>query len=103
GMWYMRTSTTGYAGTLSYQWGLPGDVPVPGDYDGDGHTALAVFRPARGMWYIRQSSTGYTTSVAYQWGLPGDIPVTGDSDGDGKTDLAVYRPNSYTAAGVWFS
>ena len=80
---------TNYTTDVSFQWGLAGDVPVPGDYDGDGTTDLAVWRPSTGTWFIRQSSTGYATSVSFQWGSSGDITVPGDYDGDGKTDLAV--------------
>ncbi len=34
------------------QFGLPGDVPVVADYDGDGLRDLAVWRPSQGNWYI---------------------------------------------------
>ena len=73
--WFIRQSTTGFTTSVSFQWGLPRDVPVPGDYDGDGKTDLAVYRPATGTWYISQSTTDYTTSVSFQWGLGSDIPT----------------------------
>ena len=60
-----------------------------GDFDGDGRTDLAVFRPWKGDWMILQSRTGLQTTT--HWGGWDDVPVPGDYDGDGKTDLAIWR------------
>lgn len=100
GEWFIRQSSTNFAGTASFQWGLPGDVPLSADFDGDRRSDLAVFRPADGGWYIRYSSVGYAMSqwAYFQWGLPGDIPLSADFDGDGRTDLTVFRP----ADGGWY-
>ena len=71
---------------------------TPRDFDGDGRTDIAVFRPQSGTWFVLKSSTNFSTQATYAWGAPGDIAVPGDYDGDGKLDLAVFRPSS----GVWF-
>jgi hypothetical protein len=81
---------------VTFPWGAPTDVPVRGDFDGDGKTEIAVWRPSTGDWYIIQSSNG--EHVTQQWGVPTDIPVAGDFDGDGKTDIAVWRPST----GNWY-
>jgi len=100
GTWYTRYSAQGYSTATAVQWGLPGDIPISGDFDGDGKIELTIFRPSNGTWYVRYSSLGYAPgSVAtFQWGLPGDVPVPGDYDGDRKLDYAVYRPST----GQWF-
>ncbi len=49
------------------------DVPVPGDYDGDGKTDYAVWRQDTGYWYILRSSDGEAASQ--QWGTSEDKPM----------------------------
>ena len=57
GAWYMR----GYEHRV--HWGGGGDIPVAGDYDGDGKMDIAVFRPSTGGWYILQSETLHGLAV----------------------------------------
>ena len=91
--WYIINSATG--ATQVIPWGLSGDVPAPGDFDGDGKADLAIFRPSNGLWGIVNSSNGAIISIGF--GINGDIPVPADYDQDGKTDLAIYRPSN----GLW--
>ncbi len=49
-------------------WGEAGDVPVPGDYDGNGSTDLAVWRPATGDWFLRGL-------LETQYGASDDVPL----------------------------
>jgi hypothetical protein len=42
--------------TINWGLGSLGDIPAPGDFDGDGITDRAVYRDSDGFWYIRRSS-----------------------------------------------
>ncbi len=67
-----------------------------GDFDGDGSSDSAIFRPSSGTWF--RLNSGSNTFEQEVFGLNGDIPIDGDFDGDSRADLAIYRPSS----GVWF-
>ncbi|MFM7740203.1 MAG: hypothetical protein ACKO9H_12430, partial [Planctomycetota bacterium] len=72
-------------------YGEEGDVPVVGDFDGDGIEEIAIYR--NGLWVIdtngnRQMDEG---DRRFQYGEAGDLPVVGDWDGDGRDDVGLYR------------
>ncbi|MCX7020669.1 MAG: hypothetical protein NTW26_00075 [bacterium] len=65
-------------------------VVVSGDYNGDGVSDIAVFRPASGQWRIKGITQGY-------FGTLGDNAAPGDFNGDGRAEFAIFRP----ATGLW--
>jgi hypothetical protein len=93
GLLYLKNSnTTGFA-DVAINYGLPGDYPVVGDWDGDGTATIGIYR--NGSFYLRNSNTiGFADSV-FPFGVPGDQPIAGDWDGDGIDTIGVYRNGTF--------
>ena len=72
--------------------GIPGDVPVTGDWSGDGKRKIGIYR--KGLWILDWAGDCEVTSANRAFVFGGDkddIPVVGDWTGDGRTKLGVYR------------
>jgi len=48
-----------------------------GDYDKDGKSDIALWRPSNGNYFVLRSSSNFSTFYAYPFGQNGDIPVQG--------------------------
>jgi hypothetical protein len=94
------------------QFGLAGDIPVAGDWDGTGVIRIGVYRPSNGHWYLdvnnngRWDGNGAGLDLDVQFGSPSatcvpssaaglaacqDIPVVGSWTGNGVSRLGIFR------------
>ncbi|MEA1928543.1 MAG: hypothetical protein U9N73_10075, partial [Candidatus Auribacterota bacterium] len=84
------TTPIGYAHVF-FGYALPNNpVLASGDYNGDGVSDIAVFRPSSGLWAVRGVTRVY-------FGGSADIPIPGDYSGDGTSDIGIFRGSS----GLW--
>jgi N-acetylmuramoyl-L-alanine amidase len=80
----------------SYRWGRSGDIPVVGDWDGDGTQTVGVVRPnaARNSNHLLlRNSDG--SVLDFWYGRHGDRVLVGDWNGDGTWTPSAVR------AGAW--
>lgn len=96
--WQSAAGVTRSAGLGAYH----GDQPLPMDWDGDGFTDLAVWRPGAAVnsstFVLSRSLDNYASWRSWGWGDRQDIVVPGMNRNGGRLDLAVYRPST----GVWW-
>ena len=81
------------AAESSFSFGMPGDTPFVGDFDGDGIDTMGLYRASTGFVYFRDSLTEGEADYSVFLGEPGDVILAGDWDGDGDDTVAVYRPS----------
>jgi protocatechuate 3,4-dioxygenase beta subunit len=74
-----------------FQFGASNDIPIAGDWNGDGIRSIGVFRD--GKWHFDRDGDGRWSDgdqIAV-FGQKGDLPVVGDFNGDGTEEIAIFR------------
>lgn len=82
GIWYLH-------GIPAFSYGIWGDTPLLGDWNGDGVVTAGVVR--NGAFYLKNSNTGGNADLAFIYGLSGDTPIAGDWNGDGTDTIGIIR------------
>jgi hypothetical protein len=81
----------------TFWYGTPGDIPLFGDWDGDGIDTPGMWRQSGGGGFAYLTDTlpddGAVASAEFDFffGIPGDEVFSGDWDGDGIDTLGINR------------
>jgi uncharacterized repeat protein (TIGR01451 family) len=79
--------------------GIAGDIPITGDWTGDGHTKTGIYRAKNGDFILDSNGDEVfdTGDAVYKFlqnvggPLPTDVPVVGDWNGSGTTKIGIVR------------
>jgi len=96
---YLDTNWDGQADNTK-TFGKSGDIPVTGDWNGDGNTNYGVYRPSKCKFYLDTDWDGFA-NIVKSYGKAGDIPVVGDWDGDGTVNYGIYRGSKFYLDTDW--
>src|SRR6185503_15572405 len=96
---------------VAVPFGVGGDLPLTGDWDGNGTTTLGIYRRDVRQFWLTDSEPQQATypadvnvvdcpvrdaeGVCQTWEAE-DVPLAGDWDGNGTTTLGFYRPSTNT-------
>jgi hypothetical protein len=109
GYWYLDKTSDGALGSCridqcaNLSVFMDGDLPVVGDWNGNGVAGLGLFRPSTGQWFLDRNGNKNWNGCngdrcIGSFGLPGDRPVAGDWSASGTSKIGVFRPST----GEWF-
>lgn len=87
--WHLRNSLTTGIGEMLFGYGRATDVPIMGDWDGDGIKTPGVVRG--NDWHLKNTNTSGFADIVFAYGKATDIPIVGDWNGDGVDTPGVVR------------
>ncbi|MFO0930647.1 MAG: VCBS repeat-containing protein [Gemmataceae bacterium] len=100
---YVALSTgSGFSGT-GWKWHnnfcFGSEVPLVGDFNGDGKDDIATFtRGSTGDVYVALSTGSSFSGTGWKWHnnfcFGTEVPLVGDFNGDGKDDIATFTRGS---------
>ncbi len=99
GQFRLRNPLSTGAANTTVGFGQTGDLPVVGDWNGDGQTEIGVYDTIAAQFTLRRKICPLFTgcifaAVTFNFGQFGDLPVAGDWNADGIDTIGVYRPST---------
>ena len=93
GEWTVDSSKTGVWEPVDrvFRFGVEGDLPVSGDWDGSGTTRAGVFRNGQGYLDSNNNGSRDPGDRQFSFGFPRDLPVVGDWNHTGGSKVGVVR------------
>ncbi len=87
-----NTNNAGVADITAAFGGDVSDLPVAGDWDGDGVDTIGVYRNSTGFYFLSNSNTSPAVDYTILFGNPGDTPFAGRWTPDmTSSGIGVYR------------
>jgi len=90
-----NTNNTSPPEDIRIAFGDISDLPIVGDWDGDGIDTLGSLRTTNNL-FILSNTFGNSVDVTFFFGASGARPLAGDWDGDGVTTIGVFNPGTGT-------
>lgn len=103
GNWTLKNGNATASPNTNFSYGLSNEIPVMGDWNGDGTRTPGVVRNSRFgrlgdevlWWRLKNSVGGGQPDLIFSYGRPGDIPIVGDWNGSGVETVGVIRGNEF--------
>ncbi len=73
-----------------------GEIPIAGDWNGDGTDTIGLYDPTTSVFYLRNSNSSGFADIAFAYGPAngGLVPIAGDWNGDGTDTIGLYNPTT---------
>ena len=93
--YFLRNATAGGPADALFQYGAgAGQVPIAGDWNGDGIDTIGLYVPASGAFFLKNTNGAGDADVVFTYGAGGAVPIVGDWDGDGVDTVGLYVPET---------
>jgi hypothetical protein len=79
---------------FAFTFGQNGDIPIVGDWDGNGIDGVGFFRPGNSSFNLSNGFQGTIDIKPFIFGSLGSKPLAGDWNGDGIATIGVLSPNT---------
>ena len=81
---------------FTFTFGQNGDLPIAGDWDGNGIDGVGFFRTTNSTFNLSNGFQGTIDIKPFIFGGLGVKPIAGDWNGDGIATIGIFNPNTGT-------